>query len=341
MSKLDDSEFCAFHYTNPSDGQCSLCGLPICNLDQLYGPNAERICQLCFNISQSKQKVKYMQFGMYAAVFGLIAIFFFVFRSLGINTIYAFFPVILMLVAPYLLRPLIMKFYFKDLSPKESVLPILKYFEASGNEQHYSMFLKFLEKLTDEEKEEIKEPLFKYLVPALAFNFSKMPSDWEEKLVEELNMTKEEFIEFLISKNRKVLIQTAVHAAQPNISQFLFYLSESADDTDLLKEYIQEITSEEILSLEDSELNTIYSKMLEDLYLYEEDFFAICDKLNLKKEKELISQLLSKYEPPPVPKNQIEAVMTAEQLREKRRREKEGPIEMKFVTEEDENKTEK
>jgi hypothetical protein len=61
------------------------------------------------------------------------------------------------------------------------------------------------------------------------------------------------------------------------------------------------------------------------LYLYEEDFNRICDELELTKQKDLIAQLLQRYEPPPVPKNQIEAVLTIEQLKEKRRRESEQP----------------
>ncbi|MCE7742909.1 MAG: hypothetical protein GOP50_10680, partial [Candidatus Heimdallarchaeota archaeon] len=65
----------------------------------------------------------------------------------------------------------------------------------------------------------------------------------------------------------------------------------------------------------------IYKKLLEDLYLYDEKFYEYCDKLGLKKEKALISQLIERFVPPPVPKNQIEAVMTPEQLIEKRKKE--------------------
>ena len=42
-----------------------------------------------------------------------------------------------------------------------------------------------------------------------------------------------------------------------------------------------------------------------------------------KKQKDLLIQLIERFDPPPVPKNQIEAVMSSDQLREKRRKEKE------------------
>lgn len=335
MDDIDNTGFCAFHYSNDSDGECSLCHLPICNLDQNYDIEAKRICQLCSNIAQARKKVKYIQIGLYVIVFGLIGVLFLIFRTYNINTFYAFLPIILMVVAPYILRPLIMRFYFKNLAPKESALPILKYFEASGNSEHYKMFLGFIEKLSPEELIDIKNPLFDYLVPALAFNYSRLPENWEEDLIEKLDVSREEFVGYLIGNKRKLLIQTAVHAAQPNMSQFIFYLSETADDKELLKEYITTITSKEILELNDIELNTIYNKLLEDLFLYEDEFYAKCDQLNLLKQKDIISQLLSRYEPPPVPKNQFEAVMTPDQLREKRRQETEGPIELTYVNEEE------
>ena len=93
----------------------------------------------------------------------------------------------------------------------------------------------------------------------------------------------EEFVDLLTVEFRAVLIQTAVHNAQPNISMFIFYLSETANDTDLLKEYIMEITSPNVMTLNTEEVNKIYQKLLEDLYLYEDKFYAVCEELGLIK----------------------------------------------------------
>ncbi|MHA1952954.1 MAG: hypothetical protein ACXAAM_03785 [Candidatus Heimdallarchaeaceae archaeon] len=322
MVEKDRTEFCAFHYTNETDGKCSLCGLTICNLDQQYNTAADRICQLCFNISRARKITKYFQFGLWGIA---IAIFIIIWQVMGALNFFAMIPLLLVLVFPYLIRPLIMKLYFRELEPKESVLPIIRYFEASGNQDHYKLFMKMINKITEEEMSDIKIKLFDYLVPALAFNYAKLPEDWDTDLVEKLKMSKDEFVEVLLSDYRKTLIQTAVHNPQENFSQFLLYLSESAQDKDLLKEYINEITSNDVISSTDEELNSIYNKLLEELYLYEEKFNEICDELNLTKQKDLIAQLLQRYEPPPVPKNQIEAVLTIEQLREKRRKESELP----------------
>ena len=321
MVEAEREEFCAFHYTNPSDGKCSTCGLTICNLDQHFGVSADRICQLCYNITKARKIVRYIQIGIWVVIIALVIT---LWRLLGSdNLIYAFLPIILILFVPYILRPLIFKLYFTDLLPKESVLPILRYFEASGNNEHYKIFTKLLKKLEEEDLEEIKPSLYSYLIPALAFNFSRLPENWEDEMITNLRISKEEFVQIFTQDYRKILIQTSVHNAQENLSQFLIYLSKTANDKDLLKEYITEITSAEIMALSKDDLNAIYGKLLEDVFLFEEQFYEICDELNLEKEKALLSQLLSRYEPPPVPKNQIEAVMTIAQLREKRRKERE------------------
>ncbi|MFW9853104.1 MAG: hypothetical protein ACFFDS_09180 [Candidatus Thorarchaeota archaeon] len=324
MVEAEREEFCAFHYTNTSDGKCSTCGLTICNLDQHYGASADRICQLCFNITKARKIVRYVQIGIWVVIIALVIVLWQVLAE-G-NFIYALLPVILILFVPYILRPLVFRLYFTDLLPKESILPILRYFEASGNNEHYKIFIKLLKKISDEDLEEIRPVLYTYLIPALAFNFSKLPDEWEEEMITNLKVSKEEFVQVFTKDYREILIKTSVHNAQENLSQFLIYLSKTADDQDLLKEYITEMTSDEIMNLNENDLNAIYGKLLEDVFLFEEQFYEICDELNLEKEKILLTQLLSRYEPPPVPKNQIEAVMTPTQLREKRKKEKEAAL---------------
>ena len=324
MAEIKKEEFCAFHYTNNSDGNCVQCGLALCSLDQLYNASAERICQICVNITRAKKIVRYIQIGSYAITFGL---FFLIWQLTG-SLWYGLLPLVLVFLTPYLLRPLITRLYFRNLKPIEGVLPVIRYFEVSGSDDYYKILLKTVAKLTDEELELLKPQMFEYLVPTLAFNFAKLPEDWEEELVKKLRMTREQFAEILTQDYRKILIQTAVHNPQENMSSFIIYLSEMGQDKDILKEYIYEITSPDVLSSSDEELNKIYDKLLEDLYLFEEKFYEICDELKLDKQKLLIKQLIDRYEPPPVPKNQIEAVMTIEQLREKRRQEKEGVLEI-------------
>jgi hypothetical protein len=324
MVEAEREEFCAFHYTNTSDGKCSTCGLTICNLDQHYGASADRICQLCFNITKARRIVRYIQIGIWVVIIALVIT---LWQLLGEGQfIYALLPIVLILFVPYILRPLVFRLYFTDLLPKESILPILRYFEASGNNEHYKIFMKLLKRISKEELEEIRPALYSYLIPALAFNFSRLPDEWEEEMITNLKVSKEDFVQVFTQDYRKILIQTSVHNAQENLSQFLIYLSKTADDKELLKEYISEITSNEIMSLSENDLNTIYGKLLEDVFLFEEQFYEICDELNLEKEKVLLAQLLSRYEPPPVPKNQIEAVMTPTQLREKRKKEREEAV---------------
>lgn len=321
MAAQDRSTYCAFHHENPSDGECSNCGLSICNLDQNYDPQANRLCQLCFNITKAKPRVRYIQIGMWVIVIAAVVV---IWSTVENGLWFALLPLLLILAVPYLLRPYIMKLYFKNLEPRESILPVLRYFEASGNADHFKLILKFLKNMTKEEIKAMENKIYEYLVPALAYNYSKLPDDWEENLTSNLKISEEEFVQILTQKYRSTLLQTAVHSAQANISDFIFLLSEKGNDEDLIADYIKEITSPEIMKLKDDELNSIYKKMLEDLYLYDEKFYAYCDKLGLEKEKILISQLIDRFEPPPVPKNQLEAVMPTEQLIEKRKKEQES-----------------
>jgi len=323
MVNIERNEFCAFHFHNAKDGECANCGLAICSLDQHYDLQANRLCQICLNLTRAQKIARYLQFSLWGIIIGLVVMLYLLLRNSGQTTFYAFLPVILLLVVPFVLRPLLMKLYFRDLKPIESVLPILRYFEGSGNIDHYKLFMKFLGKLTEEEMKDIQKPLYDYLIPALAFNYSKLPEDWEDSLTKKLQISKENFVELLTKDYRQVLIQTSVHNAQTNMSLFIFYLSEIASDIDLLKEYITEMTSPEIMKLNEEEVNIIYKSLLEDLYLYEDRFLDLCDELGLKKQKDLLVQLIARFDPPPVPKNQIEAVMTIEQLREKRKKEKE------------------
>ncbi len=328
MAETSKIDSCAFHYRNEKDGSCAQCGLPMCNLDQNFNVNADRICQLCTNITKAKKNVRYIQIGIWVVIIAAVITLWQLLPQE--QFLFAFTPVILMLVTPYILRPIIMKFYFKDLLPKESILPIVRYFEASGNLDHYKLVVKFLDKLEDEELEDIRTPFFDYIVPALAFNYSKLPEGWEKDIVEGLKITEDQFIEILTTNYSKQLIRTAVHSSQANISLFIFYLSEKAENKDLIVDYIKAITSSEIVSSTDEELNTIYNKLLEDVFLYEEQFIEFCDELNLEKEKTILYQLLKRYEPPPVPKNQLEAVLSPAQLREKRKKEElEAPAEPK------------
>jgi len=188
-----------------------------------------------------------------------------------------------------------------------------------------------LKQITEEELGEMRKPPFSKPIPAIAFKFSKLPLDWEEGLVENLKMSFEDFAREITENYRTIIIQSAVHSSHANISEFIFYISEVTKNKDFLKEYIVAITSPEIISLKDEELQTIYGKLLEDLYLYEEKFAEICDELGLKKEKEKIQSLLARYEPPPVPKTRVEAVMKPEQLREKRRKEQLQNVELTYT----------
>ncbi len=326
MVNIERKEYCAFHFHNTTDGECANCGLAICNLDQHYDVQANRLCQICFNLTRAQKIARYMQFGLWGIIIGLVVMLYLLLRNSG-QTFYAFLPVLLLLVVPYALRPILMKLYFRDLQPIESVLPILRYFEGSGNIDHYKLFMKFLGKLSEEELKDIQKPLYDYLIPALAFNYSKLPEDWEDALTKNLQISKERFVDLLTEDYRQVLIQTSVHNAQTNMSLFIFYLSEIASDMNLIKEYITEMTSPEVMKLNKEEVNIIYKSLLEDLYLYEDRFFNFCDELGLEKQKDLLVQLIERFDPPPVPKNQLEAVMTIEQLREKRKKEAEQDTE--------------
>ncbi|MHA1866224.1 MAG: hypothetical protein ACTSWZ_06930 [Candidatus Heimdallarchaeaceae archaeon] len=310
-------ENCAFHIHNESTEKCAECKLAICDLDQDYNMKQERICPICANRHNAKKTLRLFNYGLYA----IIIVASVVLIALRFPISYLFIPLLLLMVAPYVFRPYLLKLYFKGLEPQQVVIPVLKYFEISGNPQYYSLFLKNIKAIPEEELTKHKEIIMKHTIPAIAFNFSKLDDKWENELSEVLRIDKSEFRKDLTTKYRKILIQTALHGSQPNISKFMFFVAEETKDDDFLKEYIQEICSDEIAKLSDKELNTIYKDLLEELYLFEEQFYEVCDRLNLSKEKEKIKNLVKRFVPPPVPKNQIEALLPPEQLEQKRQME--------------------
>lgn len=261
-----------------------------------------------------QKTLRLFNYGLYAIIIVVSVIL----LALRFPISYLFIPLLLLMVAPYIFRPYLLKLYFKDLEPQQVVIPLLKYFEISGNIQYYNLFLKNIKAIPEEDLTKHREVIIKHTIPAIAFNFSKLDENWEDELSDALKIEKGEFREYLTKKYKKIIIQTAVHGTQPNISKFMFFIAEETKDDDFLKEYIQEICSDEIAKLSDKELNTIYKDLLEELYLFEEQFYEICDKLKLTEEKEKIQNLVKRFVPPPVPKNQIEALLPPEQLIQKR-----------------------
>ena len=112
MVTSERTEICAFHYENQSDGECSNCGLSMCNLDQEYDVSANRLCQLCHNITKAKPILRYIQIGLWGIVIASVIVLWSVLGSSGIW--YALLPVVLILFAPYFLRPLIMRLYLPE-----------------------------------------------------------------------------------------------------------------------------------------------------------------------------------------------------------------------------------
>ncbi len=310
----DNTEYCPFHLSNRSEDKCTLCGLPICNLDTNYSLNMERICPICFNTNDVKKVLKNANLFSWLIALGLVFLIVYVLQDLT----YMIFLFVIFIARPFIIRPIAYKMYFKGLTPDQVVIPLLIYYEASGAKEQYKLFIKELAKIEDIRLQEMNPSLFRHLVPALIFNYSTLPDDWEDELIPLLRMTTKEFALILTTEYKEILIRIAVHSAQVDISQFMFKLANIAENDEFLVEYLKEIASHKIRSFSDSEITIVYGKLLEELYVYEDIFLALYDKFGLEEEKAIIQELISKYEPPLVPKNAIEAVLTSEQLKQRR-----------------------
>ena len=307
MAETSTEEICAFHYTTKSDEKCAYCGLPICKLDEYYNPEAKRICALCNNSPKATKLRKYIQIGTMGITLAVVVIVFWVVPSeYQLWSLLGLIP--LMIALLFGGNRLLSSIAYGGLEKDQMILPLIRYFEASANPQFYKLFLKNLKKLTDEEKEEIKKPIFDYLVPAILFNYSKLDDDWQEDLLKLLSIEKLDLATVFIKDYRVLLINIAVHDAKAELSKFIFYLGEITEDETIIVDYIKEISSPALQKLDDDTLRQNYDKLLEDLFLYDDEFYQICDKLNLAKEKEAIKNLLSRYEPPAVPKSAMDAI---------------------------------
>ncbi len=309
MSKTANEEICAFHFHNKSTGQCALCGLPICDSEEARTVEDKKICALCFNSPNASKFRKYIQIGTMVITMTSVILIFVLVPSENSNQLWAFLILIPVMIGLLIGgNKLLSKIAYKGLGKHQMILPLIRYFEASGNAQFYKIFLKNLKKLSDEEIDAIRKPLFDYLVPALLFNYSKLDDNWQEDLLKYLKIDEVALAKIFVDDFRTLLINIAVHDAKADLSKFIFYLGEITENDDIIHIYIKEIVSDDIKNLKDEKLRKDYDQLLEELFLYDELFYSVCDRLNLKKEKEALTALIKRYDPPPVPKSAIDAL---------------------------------
>ncbi len=309
MSETAKEEICAFHYHNKSTVQCATCGLPICDLEEGATAEGKQICTICFNSPKASKFRKYIQIGTLLVTLPSVILIFTLVPSENSYQLWAFLALIPLMIGLLIGgNRLLTNMAYKGLGKNQMILPLIRYFEASGNDQFYKIFLKNLKKLSDEELEEIREPLFDYLVPAILFNYSRLSDNWQEDLLKYLKIDEIALAKTFAEDFRTLLINIAVHDAKADLSKFIFYLGEITGNDEIIVDYIKAIASKDIKNLEDDQLKKDYDMLLEELFLYEEIFYSVCDRLNLPKEKEALAALLKRYEPPPVPKSAMDAI---------------------------------
>ncbi len=309
MSKTANEEICAFHYHNKSTVKCSLCGLPICDSEEASPADGKKICSLCFNSPKASKFRKYIQIGTIVITLPSALLIFLFVPSENSYQLFAFLLLIPLMIGLLIGgNRLLTKIAYKGLEKHQMILPLIRYFEASGNAQFYKIFLKNLKKLSDEELEKIRLPLLDYLIPALLFNYSKLDDNWQEDLLKYLKIDEVTLAKIFVDDYKTLLINIAVHDAKADLSKFIYYLGDIIENDEIIIKYIKEIASDDIKNLKDEQLKQDYDMLLEELFLYEEQFYSVCDRLNLQKEKEALAALLKRYEPPPVPKSSMDAI---------------------------------
>lgn len=309
MSKTANEEICAFHYHNKSTMQCSLCGLPICYSEEVITAEGKQICSLCFNSPKASKFRKYIQLATLVITLPSVILIFWLVPSENSYQLFAFLGLIPIMIGLLIGgNRLLTRVAYKGLSKQQMILPLIRYFEASGNDQFYKLFLKNLKKLSEEELEEIRKPLYDYLVPAILFNYSKLSESWQEDLIKYLKIEEIVLAKIFADDFKTLLLNIAVHDAKADLSKFIFYLGKITENDEITIEYIKAIASDDIKNLKDDLLKKDYDMLLEELFLYEEVFYSVCDRLNLQKEKEALTALLARYEPPPVPKSAMDAI---------------------------------
>ena len=309
MSETVKEEICAFHHYNKSTVQCALCGLPICDSEEATTAESKKICALCFNSPKASKFRKYVQIGTLLVTLPSVILIFTLVPSENSYQLWAFLGLIPIMIGLLIGgNMLLSKVAYKGLAKQQMILPLIRYFEASGNDQFYKLFLKNLKKLSKEEIEEIRKPLYDYLVPAILFNYSKLENNWKEDLLKYLNIDEITLAKIFVDDFKTLLINISVHDAKAELSKFIFYLGEITENDEIIIDYIKAITSDDVKNLKDDILKKDYDMLLEEIFLYEELFYSVCDRLNLLKEKEALTALLQRYEPPPVPTSAMDAL---------------------------------
>ncbi len=309
MSKTANEEICAFHYHNKSTLKCALCGLPICDSEEDFTIDGKKICALCSNSPKASKFRKYIQLGTLLITLPSVILIFWLVPSENSYQLWAFLALVPIMIGLLIGgNRLLTRIAYKGLEKHQMILPLIRYFEASGNDQFYKIFVKNLKKLSDEELEEMRKPLYEYLIPAIIFNYSKLHENWKEDLLKYLKLDEIAFAKIFAEVFKTLLINIAVHDAKADLSKFIFYLGEITENDEIIRDYIKAISSNDIKNLKDDLLKRDYDMLLEELFLYEEIFYSVCDRLNLQKEKEALAALLKRYEPPTVPKSAVDAI---------------------------------
>ena len=301
--------FCAFHLGEPAVDICQVCGMSVGSNVELW---QDKYCLLCKKRGQVELFVQRLN-----TIFLFLTITAFVLAIFtGIVTLTTvFFVIIPPAVLIYVVQSQQRRLMYRGIPDIERIGPALHMFALLEDKSHFDVAMKSLQNITPAQRTQIEPYFWQSLAFVAYLGYYSMPGDWRKTVAFIWNIDVSEICDKMIERDHtRILTLLKERGISNNAAGFILEILESSTDESYVKLLLESVATIDMSNFSEQEkLET-----QDNIYIDLDEFVEHADRLGLSTFKEEISKLLEGYEAPPLPENRLEALMTIEQLREKR-----------------------
>lgn len=305
MSKSKRKTMCAYTLDTPSTKSCESCAMPMSDNIELF---RGKYCPVCKNRSKNETIMFMVRRMLYGVIF-VIALLIFLD---SVELMHGIFVIMLLIMFPGLVEGLMRRTMYRGLPQLQRVGSSLHMFAIVMDPGHLDVTLGVLKKLTDEEKDFIKEKAWPMFAMAMALAFSALPDNWTSRLAASLDIEEKDVHQHLIDDAGDLIVNAAVNNINRGMIDFVIALFRSTGDSEFMLKVLKTIENlqfDEMVSPKEVEI------LQEELFVNEDDLNEIAAELNHQNFAKSLEEKLEGYEAPPVPRTFLEAAMPPDQLR--------------------------
>ena len=301
--------FCAFHLGEPAIDICQLCGVSVGSNVELW---QDKYCLLCKKRGQVELFVQRLNtiFLFLAITMGVLVVF-----TEVITLTIMFVVIIPPAVLFYVIQSQQRRLMYRGIPDIERIGPALHMFALLEDRSHFNVAMKSLQNITPAQRTQIEPYFWQSLAFVAYLGYYSMPDDWQKTVALIWNINESEICDKMIeSDHARILTLLKERGISNNAAGFILEIMKSSTDESYVKLLLESVATIDMSNF--SEQDKLETQ--DNIYIDLEKFIEHADRLGLSTFKEEISKLLEGYEAPPLPENRLEALMTIEQLREKR-----------------------